>query len=51
MRPIRLALATLLAAALFAGAAQAACKLGSKTYPEGTTYSKFVCKGGKWVKR
>lgn len=36
---------------VLAAPAQAACKLGGKTYPEGTTYSVYVCKDGKWVKR
>ena len=41
----------LLAGSLLAGSAQAACKIGGKKYPEGTTYSIYVCKDGKWVKR
>lgn len=40
-----------IAMTLVANAAEAGCKIGGKTYPEGTTYSKYICKGGKWVKR
>ena len=50
-RRLSLLLLAMVLAAIVAAPAHAACKPGGKTYPEGTTYSNFVCKDGKWVKR
>jgi len=43
-------LAVIVISALFAGAVNADCELDGNTYPEGTTYGRYVCQDGEWVR-